>query len=292
MNTKPTSVSRRLIGATAPGYMMVEVLVYVGIVFVLLGLGYMVLYRCIDNSVALRRNTEDIVKALHVAERWRADVRAAPAGIQIENSADGQLLRLPTPAGAILYRFASNSVSRRLADGPWVVLLPNVISSVMGAEQRQKVTVWRWELELRSQSKAMVRPGRVRPLFTVLAVPRPVPASLSVNPPFGVHALACSGGPGLGVHALACSGGLEFGVHASACSGGLEFGAPALACSQGPEFGVHALACSGGLGGDTDTLKGEHPTDSESWLRYANFLVDDSANAHEQCGLNLSVNAP
>jgi hypothetical protein len=41
----------------------------------------------------------------------------------------------------------------------------------MAADQRQYVTAWRWELELQPRAKGSVKPGRVRPLFTFLAVP-------------------------------------------------------------------------------------------------------------------------
>ena len=39
---------------SGPGaYMLTEALVYIGVLFVLLGVGYAALYRCIENSVAL-----------------------------------------------------------------------------------------------------------------------------------------------------------------------------------------------------------------------------------------------
>ena len=37
-------------------YLMIEALVYIAVVFVLLGAGYAAMYRCVDNSIALRRN--------------------------------------------------------------------------------------------------------------------------------------------------------------------------------------------------------------------------------------------
>ena len=37
------------------GYMLVEALVYIGLVVVVLGPGYAVMYRCVENSTVLRR---------------------------------------------------------------------------------------------------------------------------------------------------------------------------------------------------------------------------------------------
>jgi hypothetical protein len=42
------------------GYLLVECLAYIGVLFVLLGVSYLALFRCINNSVALRRNAEDL----------------------------------------------------------------------------------------------------------------------------------------------------------------------------------------------------------------------------------------
>ncbi len=133
------TVQRKVSGPGA--YMLTEALVYIGVLFVLLGVGYAALYRCIENSVALRRNAEEIANALHAGERWRADLRS--------------------------YRLATNSVFRQVANGPWTHLLQNVKSSVMEPDQRQTLTAWRWELELQPRGKST----RVRPLFTFIAVP-------------------------------------------------------------------------------------------------------------------------
>ena len=153
---------------SGPGaYMLTEVLVYIGVLFVLLGVGYAALYRCIENSVALRRNAEEIANALHAGERWRADLRLANGQVKWENRSAEHILRLPTARGELAYRFATNSVFRQVANGPWTHLLQNVKSSVMEPDQRQTLTAWRWELELQPRGKST----RVRPLFTFFAVP-------------------------------------------------------------------------------------------------------------------------
>jgi hypothetical protein len=146
-------------------------LVYIAAVFVLLGAGYAAMYRCIDSSLALRRNADDITSALHAGERWRADVRSATNQVRLENMDAGQLLSFAGPHGPIVYRFSTNAIFRSVGAGPWVRLLPNVKSSTMTADPREYATVWRWELELAPRVQGSVKPGRVRPLFTFIAVP-------------------------------------------------------------------------------------------------------------------------
>ena len=153
------------------GYLLIEALVYIGVITALLGVAYAASYRCIDRSIALRRNADDITSALHAGERWRADVRAAGSQVRLENTEAGQLLYLDGPSRAVVYSFATNTVSRRLGTGPWVRLLPNVKFSTMTADQRARVTAWRWELELQTRATGSVKPGRIRPLFTFLAIP-------------------------------------------------------------------------------------------------------------------------
>ncbi len=152
-------------------YLLVEVLVYIAVVVALLGVAYAAMYRCIDSSIALRRNADDITNALHAGERWRADVRSATSPPRLENTEAGQFLHLDGARGAVVYRFSTNAVCRRLGTGAWVRLLPNVKSSTMTADPRPHVTAWRWELELQPRGSGSVKPSRVRPLFTFIAVP-------------------------------------------------------------------------------------------------------------------------
>jgi hypothetical protein len=153
------------------GYLLTEALVYIGIVFLLLGVGYAAMYRSIDNSVALRRNADDILRALHAGERWRADVRLATQAVSWDNTGSDPVLRLQGSTNQFDYRFAAGAVYRRAGSGPWSRILERVEASAMEREQRPGVTVWRWEVELRPQRIGSFKPGRVRPLFTFLAVP-------------------------------------------------------------------------------------------------------------------------
>jgi hypothetical protein len=151
------------------GYLLTEALVYMGLLFVVLGLGYLAIYRYIDHSMVLRRSTEDISRALSVGERWRSDVRSADAKIRLENTDSAQFLYLADSQGDVAYRFSDGAVSRRVGSGPWSIILTDVKSSSMDTDRRQQVTAWRWELELQPRAKASVKAGRVRPLFTFSA---------------------------------------------------------------------------------------------------------------------------
>ncbi len=135
MKTQPLHLAptRRL---GQQGYLLIEALVYIAVVVVVLGVAYSAMYRCIDRSFALRRNVDDITSALHAGERWRADVRAATAGVRLENTDAGHLLYLDGPGSAITYLFATNAISRRVGRGPWTRVLPSVKSSSMTADPR------------------------------------------------------------------------------------------------------------------------------------------------------------
>ena len=158
-------------GCAQRAYLIIEALVYIAAIVGLLGAGYAAMYRCVDSSFALRRNADEITSALHAGEHWRADVRAATGAVRAENTDAGQLLYLEGGRGLIVYRFATNAVFRNVSAGPWSRVLESVKSSNMIADQRRFVTAWRWELELQPRGKGIVKPGRVRPLFTFLAVP-------------------------------------------------------------------------------------------------------------------------
>ena len=151
--------------------MLVEALVYISLVGVVLGTGFAVMYRCVDNSVVLRRNAQDMTAALNAGERWRADIRGARQPLHVETTETGQTLQLTTQKGEVLYRFETNTVTRCIEGQPGIRLLTEVKNSEMRADPRQKVNAWQWEVELLPRAKGYTKPGRVRPLFTFTAVP-------------------------------------------------------------------------------------------------------------------------
>src|SRR3954470_14151221 len=59
------------------GFTLIEMLVYMGMLFLILGMAYIAMYRSMDASAGLRRNANDITRALETGELWREDVRGA-----------------------------------------------------------------------------------------------------------------------------------------------------------------------------------------------------------------------
>ena len=153
---------------TSSGIMLVEMLVYMSVLLVIIGVGYAALYNCIDNSAALRHSSDDIVSALHAGENWRADLRSSAGQIQVETTPDEQIVRLRGTHGDVSYRFANNTIFRRLGNNEWSPVLARVKASTFTSESRHNVAAWRWELELQTRTKKV---NRVLPLFTFIAVP-------------------------------------------------------------------------------------------------------------------------
>ena len=151
------------------GLSLIEMLVYMSVLLVIMGVGYAALYNCMDYSTALRRSSDDIVNALHAGENWRADLRASNGRIQLETTPDGQIIRLRGPHGDVSYRFANNAISRRLGNNEWSPVLAGVKASTFASESRHSVTAWRWELELQKHTKKLTS---LAPLFTFIAVPK------------------------------------------------------------------------------------------------------------------------
>src|SRR5579863_8956916 len=75
------------------GFSLVELLVYMTVLVVILGVGYSALYHCLDQTAALSRSTDDIANALHAGEDWRADLRNATGLIQVRNLPQEQILQ-------------------------------------------------------------------------------------------------------------------------------------------------------------------------------------------------------
>lgn len=165
---KPSASSPRRLRASG-GFTLIECLIYMSVLFVIMGVGYVAMYRSMDASAGFRRNGTDISQALKAGERWRADVRNAAASLRVETTRDGDtILHVPQAHGQIDYLITSNSVSRRIGKKDWVPILEHVKTASFVADRREKVTAWRWEIELQVYRKQV---GRLRPLFTFIAVP-------------------------------------------------------------------------------------------------------------------------
>ena len=143
------------------GILLTEVLVYLAVFTILTGIGLAAFYLCWNNSKALVEGTDDITAALRAGERWRADVRSATGKISLEQAAgktaleqstQGESVRIPELGKVVVYRFEAGEMHRDLpAQQISELLLPRVRASEMSVEERGGVTAWRWELELSSR---------------------------------------------------------------------------------------------------------------------------------------------
>ena len=150
------------------GLSLIEALVYVAILGVIMSIGGMTLAKAWDQGRALQRNSTEILRAVHAGERWRADIRRATGPIRLTAEADGDRVRIPTATGEVVYRSTTNAVLVQAKPaGPELTLLANVRGSHMTPDKRDRITAWRWELELQPALKK----ARLRPLFTFEAVP-------------------------------------------------------------------------------------------------------------------------
>jgi len=147
----------------ASGFTLIECIAYFALFVVVLGFATKIFFDSWDDSKALRRNADDIVRVLHAGDQWRTDVRAATGPVQLTDADGAEQLRIPASAGEIVYTFSKGELHRQAgADAVDRVWLSNVKSSQMQSDLRQDVAAWRWELELKTVKKT----ARWRPLFT------------------------------------------------------------------------------------------------------------------------------
>lgn len=150
------------------GTILAECLVYISVFFILTGIAYAVYYRSMEFSRDLRRNTDDIGRALRAGESWRQDVRRASGPLRQETREGLDVLVIPHSSGNIAYWFRDGTVWRLSQSSSEALPFCGAVkSSKMIRDVRQSVTAWRWELELKSVQKAV----RLKPLFSFLSVP-------------------------------------------------------------------------------------------------------------------------
>jgi hypothetical protein len=133
-----------------------------------LGLAFAAFYDYWSATDAFGRNAADITRSLHAGEQWRADIRAASGPVEATASNGVQTLRIPTPAGSILYTFSNSELRRNAPPAGDVPILSHIKSSQMQLESRAGLSVCRWELELLPRK----HDPKLRALFTFAAVPR------------------------------------------------------------------------------------------------------------------------
>ena len=147
------------------GLLLMEAVVYLGVVTVIMSLGMTLLYRGQANHRQLQRNADDIARTLEAGERWRADVRAAVCPPWLE----AEMLRIPQAGGEVVY-LCEDGIWWRIEEGPpavWVPVLPGVKRAQILPEQTAGIPSFRCEIELAADQKA----AQMTPRFSFQAVP-------------------------------------------------------------------------------------------------------------------------
>lgn len=150
------------------GILLIECLIYLGVVLVVIGAALAAFYNALDYSKRLRSNAEDITRALRVGEQWRADVRSAAGSIRLEKGQGGIAFCIPSGDHEVAYVFSTNQIVRiKSKDGLSEPLLTGIKRCSFHQDNCGPVTAWRWELEFAGIMKAV----RETPAFTFIAVP-------------------------------------------------------------------------------------------------------------------------
>ena len=158
--------TRRIHSHRERGISLLEILVYMGLFVVVTGFATILFFQTWDDSRGLRRDADDIVRALHAGDEWRADIRKAAGPISVSEAKGVQQLHIPSASGEIVYEFTGQKVLREAGSVTNRVVLANVKGSRMEPDSRPDIKAWRWELELTTAKKT----AYIRPLFTFEAV--------------------------------------------------------------------------------------------------------------------------
>jgi Tfp pilus assembly protein FimT len=157
------NISRHRPAASAPGFTLLEVLVYLAVLVVVVGCASMTCFECWHSSKSIRQSADDVARALDVGEHWRSDIRGATGPVRVTAAGPTEECRVPTAKGEVVYTFANGEIRRQTSPAaPNELWLSNVKSSQMQSDTRGHVLAWRWELELKPKR----REAQLRPLFT------------------------------------------------------------------------------------------------------------------------------
>ena len=151
------------------GTTIIEVLVYLAVLFLIMGLATGAFFRTLEHTRQVRRVAADISRALAAGERWRQDVRAATAAPRLEAVGSVQALHIPAAGGEVVYFFDGHAITRTAGTNnlPQVVL-NQVKATAFQRDVRERLTSWRWEIELATSRQRV----RIAPLFSFEAVAR------------------------------------------------------------------------------------------------------------------------
>ena len=125
------------------GYFLLECLAYMAVLAVVLVVTMRGFSHCWDNSMALRRNADDIIRVLHAGEQWRADLRAAREPVQLSQADSAEQLLIPSAGGPIIYTFVKGELRRQTsfpaADQSAAFQHPILADAIRAAPARDRV---------------------------------------------------------------------------------------------------------------------------------------------------------
>lgn len=172
--TSRASNGRREFPSSLGAIMLIECLVYIGVLGIIFGLSSLALFRGLEMSRRIHGNTDEISRALAAGERWREEIRKSIRVSLLTNAPGGAAIRMEDQnRKAIDYALRERALLRRTGEeGQWTPALKGVKSSNFVRDERFGLVSWRWELELQGTRKE----ARVRPRFTFQAVPVPHPS--------------------------------------------------------------------------------------------------------------------
>ena len=149
------------------GLMLVECLMYISAVMVIVGLALAIFYQCQTQSVRLSRQSEHIAITLRFGERWRKEVRNAPATPEIKEHDSATAFHIPAPKGEIVYLYDGAAVWRKAAkDSHYVLFVEGIAGLKFQKEVREHAAGWRMEIELATYE----RHPKNKPQFSFLCV--------------------------------------------------------------------------------------------------------------------------
>ncbi len=153
--------------ACQSGMAILECLMYIVMLFLVMGMAYAGFYEVLEHTTRLQRSAADITRAVQAGELWRADVRNSLGMPKLEELEGQMVWQIPQANKEVSYLFKGDTVYRQEGKAVPKPFLAQVKSSRMLVDKGQQVSSCRWEVELAGGKKQ----SKLKPLFTFQAVP-------------------------------------------------------------------------------------------------------------------------
>lgn len=153
------------------GISLVEMMVYIAVLAVIMGIGFSAVVRLWSVSRQMRVESDDLRAVLATGDRWREDIRGSGGRIVLKTEGDSHVLEVhPGTTNELQWAFFDGKVLRRTGtNAAWATQLTRIRSSSVRPEQRDDMPTWRWDLEF---EPATAR-SRFHRTFSFVAVPQP-----------------------------------------------------------------------------------------------------------------------